>query len=266
MRKSNKAQQQPPDQQQQVLNLSIIYPGAAGIDVGSTSMYVAYQNADNIQTVAVFDAFTPDLHALATQLKQAGVTHVAMEATGNYWMALYEVLESYQLHVTLVNARHYKNVAGQKTDVHDSQWLQQLHAHGLLRASHITEEQYRELRTYIHERNILQHQKSDTLNRIHKVLTTMNIKWQHVISDIEGIEGIKVVRRIAQGITCAEQLLEGVNLKRLKASKEVLLKSLEGLFKPHYQQVLKQQNRCSVMSNSLKQPCSNCWQPGSSPQ
>src|SRR4051812_44008788 len=108
MRKSNKAQQQPPDQQQQVLNLSIIYPGAAGIDVGSTSMYVAYQNADNIQTVAVFDAFTPDLHALSTQLKQAGVTHVAMEATGNSWMALYEVLESYQLHVTLVNARHYK--------------------------------------------------------------------------------------------------------------------------------------------------------------
>jgi len=237
-------QHKAPQQQQQVLNLSIIYPGAAGIDVGSTSMYVAYQNADNIQTVAVFDAFTADLHALAQQLKQAGVTHVAMEATGNYWMALFDVLESYQLQVTLVNARHYKNVAGQKTDVHDSQWLQQLHAHGLLRASHITEEQYRELRTYVHERNILQHQKSDTLNRIHKVLTSMNIKWQHVISDIEGVEGMKVVRRIAQGITCAEQLLEGVNLKRLKASKEVLIKSLEGLFKPHYQQVLRQHLEC----------------------
>jgi transposase len=232
-------QHKAPQQQQQVLNLSIIYPGAAGIDVGSTSMYVAYQNSDKMQTVEVFDAFTSDLHALAQRLQQAGVTHVAMEATGNYWMALYEVLENYQLQVTLVNARHYKNVAGQKTDVHDSQWLQQLHAHGLLRASHITEEQYRELRTYIHERNILQQQKSDTLNRIHKVLTSMNIKWQHVISDIEGVEGLKVVRRIAEGITSTDQLLEGVNLKRLKASKEVLVKSLEGLFKPHYQQVLK---------------------------
>jgi transposase len=234
MRKSNKAQQP------QGLNLSVIYPGAAGIDVGSTSMYVAYPNAaDKGQTVEVFDAFTSDLHALAQQLQQAGITHVAMEATGNYWMALFEVLESYQFHVTLVNARHYKNVAGQKTDVHDSQWLQQLHAHGLLRPSHIAQEQYRELRGYIQERNILQRQKSDTLNRIHKVLTSMNIKWQHVISDIEGVEGIKVVRRIAQGITSTDQLLQGVNLRRLKASTEVLVKSLEGLFKPHFQNVLK---------------------------
>ncbi|HEU0143789.1 MAG TPA: IS110 family transposase, partial [Nitrososphaera sp.] len=226
-------------QTQQSLSLGIVYPGAAGIDVGSMNMYVSYQNADNVQRVKVFDAYTADLNELAKEMQQAGVTHVAMEATSTYWMPLFEVLEKHGLQVTLANARQYKNVDGQKTDVKDCGWIQQLHAHGLLRPSHIAGEAYRELRTYIHERNVLQQQKSDTLNRIHKVLTQMNIKWQHVISDIEGVEGMKVVRRLADGVTKTEDLLSGVKTDRLKASKEVLGKSLEGLFKPHYQAVLK---------------------------
>jgi transposase len=226
-------------QNQQALSLGVLYPNAAGIDVGSMSMYVSYQNADNEQTLKVFDAYTADLSKLAKEMQQAGVTHVAMEATSTYWMPLFEVLEKHGLNVTLINARHYKNVDGQKTDVKDCQWIQQLHAHGLLRPSHIAGEEYRELRTYIHERDVLQHQKSDALNRMHKVLTQMNIKWQHVISDIEGVEGMKVVRRLADGVTKTEDLLRGVKTDRLKASKEVLEKSLEGLFKPHYQVVLK---------------------------
>jgi transposase len=226
-------------QKHQALNFGILYPGAAGIDVGSMDMYVSYQNAQNQQTVKVFDAYTADLNALAKEMQHAGVTHVAMEATSTYWMPLFEVLERHGLNVTLVNARHYKNVDGQKTDVKDCQWIQQLHAHGLLRPSHIAQEEYRELRTYIHERNVLQHQKSDTLNRVHKVLTQMNIKWQHVISDIEGVEGMKVVRRISDGVTKTEDLLAGVKTSKLKASQEVIVKSLEGIFKVHYQQVLK---------------------------
>jgi transposase len=176
---------------------------------------------------------------MAKDLQQAGVTNVGMEATGVYWMAVYEVLEEYGFTVTLVNARHYKNVDGQKTDVQDCQWLQQLHAHGLLRASHIAQEQYRELRTYIHERTVLQNQKSDTLNRIHKVLTQMNIKFQHVISDVEGVTGMQVISRIADGVTGVENLLAGIKTDRLKVSKEELAKSLEGIFKPQYQTVLK---------------------------
>lgn len=232
---SNQSKQQT----QQSLNFGVLYPGAAGIDVGSMSMYVSYQNAENVQTVKVFDAYTTDLNELAKEMQHAGVTHVAMEATSTYWMPLFEVLEKHGLNVTLINARHYKNVDGQKTDVKDCQWIQQLHAHGLLKPSHIAGEEYRELRTYIHERNVLQQPKSDTLNRIHKVLTQMNIKWQHVIRDVEGVEGMKVVRRLADGVTKTEDLLNGVKTERLKASKEVLQKSLEGLFKPHYQAVLK---------------------------
>ena len=224
---------------QQSLSLGIIYPQAAGLDVGSMNMVVSYPGTDGVQTVREYDAYTQDLHQMAKELQQAAVTHVGMEATGVYWMSVYEVLEEYGFKVTLVNARHYKNVEGQKTDVKDCQWLQQLHAHGLLRASHIAEEQYRELRTYIHERKVLQNQKSDTLNRIHKVLTQMNIKFQHVISDIEGVTGMQVIRRIAEGITGVENLLAGIKTDRLKASKEEVNKSLEGIFKPQYQTVLK---------------------------
>jgi transposase len=222
------------------LQLGIIYPLSAGIDVGSMNMMVSYPGAQNIQTVKEYGAYTEDLHAMAKQLQEAGVTHVCMEATGVYWMAVYEILEQYGFKVTLVNARHYKNVEGQKTDVKDCQWLQQLHAHGLLRASHIADEQYRELRTYIHERGLLQKNKSDTLNRIHKVLTQMNIKVQHIISDIEGVTGMQIIERIAAGETVAEKILGGLKIHKLKANRKDLEKSLKGIFKPWYITVLKE--------------------------
>ncbi len=225
-------------QKNQTLQLGIIYPNVAGLDVGSMNMMVSYSGTDGVQKVEEFDAYTDDLHTMAKKLADAGVTNVGMEATGVYWMAVYEVLEQQGLKVTLVNARHYKNTDGQKTDVKDAQWLQQLHAHGLLRGSHIADEQYRELRTYIHERGVLQKNKSDTLNRIQKVLTQMNIKVQHIISDIEGVIGMQIIERIADGKVLPKTILEGLDIQKLKSSKEDLEKSLKGIFKPHYITVL----------------------------
>lgn len=221
------------------IGLGIIYPHAAGLDVGSMNMMLSYQDLKGDGIVKEYGSFTEELHKMGKDLKEAGVTHIAMEATGIYWMAVYELLEQYDIAVTLVNARHYKNVAGQKTDVSDSRWIHQLHAHGLFRASHIADESYRELRVYIHEREIFRKQKSDTLNRIQKVLTQMNIKYQHLISDIEGITGMKILKRIAAGLQDAELILEGLNLKKLKTSKEDLAKSLTGVYKGHYITVLK---------------------------
>lgn len=220
------------------LQLGIIYPHSAAIDVGSMNMLVSYSDENRGQVVNEFAAYTESLVLMAEELKAAGVIEVGMEATGVYWMAVYEILEQYGFKVTLVNARHYKNVVGQKTDVKDCQWLHQLHAHALLRPSHIAESQYRELRTYIHEREIFQKQKGDTLNRIQKVLTQMNVKVQHVISDIEGVAGMKIVNHIAQGAASPEAILAGVDTSRLKASDKDLHKSLEGIFKPHYIKVL----------------------------
>ncbi len=219
--------------------LAIIHHQACGIDVGSTMMMVAYDDTEGNHHLLETSAYTEDLDELAKILKTAGVQKVAMEATGVYWMALYELLEHYGIDVTLVNPQHFKNVAGQKTDVKDCQWLHQLHAHGLLRASHIAPEVYRELRDYIHERNILQKQKSDTLNRIHKLLTLMNIKVQHLISDIEGVSGMRLLRGIADGINNAEELLSLIDVHKLKADSADLIQSLKGNYKDQYICILK---------------------------
>src|SRR5574338_533421 len=144
--------------------LSIVNQQSGAIDVGSTIMMISYTDKDGNHHVIEANAYTEDLTQIAEHLKESGVKKIGMEATGVYWMALYEILEQHGIEVTLVNPKHFKNVAGQKTDVLDCQWLHQLHAYGILRASHIAPEVYRELRSYIQERNILQKQKSDTLN------------------------------------------------------------------------------------------------------
>jgi transposase len=221
------------------LQLAVIHEHTAAVDVGSMLMTVAYTDNEGYQQLMETDGFTESLNHLVKTLKAAGVTHVAMEATGVYWMALYELMEEEGLKVTLVNPKHFKNVDAQKTDVKDSQWLHQLHAHGLLRASHIAPELYRELRSYVHERNVLQKQKSDTLNRIHKLLAKMNIKIQHLISDIEGVSGMKLLHGIAGRITDPEELLATINIRQLKASREDLVKSLKGVYKNQYTVILK---------------------------
>jgi transposase len=221
--------------------LAILNAHAAGIDIGSMLMMVSYTDPTGQQKLLESTGFSEDLIALAKTLKSEGITDVAMEGTGVYWMAVYEVLEQEGLKVTLTNPRHFKNVAAQKTDVKDCQWLHQLHAHGLLRSSHIAPELYRELKTYIHERNLLQNMKSDTLNRIHKILTQMNIKVQHIISDIEGAAGMKLLRALASGITDPVKLLSLVTNSKLKATVDELLQSLKGLHKKHFTVVLQNQ-------------------------
>jgi transposase len=113
-----------------------IEPNAAGIDVGSTEMYVSVPADRDSQSVRRFGAFTSDLLRLADWLKQCGITSVAMESTSVFWIPLFQILEDRGFRICLVNARHVKNVPGRKTDVLDCQWLQYLHSVGLLRASH----------------------------------------------------------------------------------------------------------------------------------
>ena len=110
-------------------------PHAAGIDVGNSAHYVAVRPDRDPDSVRRFECFTADLHRLADWLQQCGVTTVAMQSTGVYWIALYEILDARGLEVYLVNARHTKNLPGRKTDVQESQWLLKLHTYGLLRNS-----------------------------------------------------------------------------------------------------------------------------------
>jgi hypothetical protein len=221
------------------MGLPVLNYHTAGIDIGSMLMTVSYTGKDGCTYLFESNGFTVDLKALVKTLSDEEVTDVAMEATGVYWMSLYELLEDASIKVTLINPAHFKNVAAQKTDVNDSLWINQLHACGLLRNSHVATENFRELRHYIHERGVVQRQKSDTLNRIHRQLTLMNIKFQHLISDIEGVGGMQLLRAIASGESDPVKLLSLLNLKRFKASSEDLLKSLQGIYKEQFVNLLK---------------------------
>jgi transposase len=221
------------------MGLPVINHHTAGIDIGSMLMTVSYTGKDGYSYLFECSGFTTDLKALVETLSKEGVTDVAMEATGVYWMSLYELLEDASIKVILINPSHFKNVAAQKTDVNDSLWINQLHACGLLRRSHIAADHFRELRHYIHERGVIQQQKSDTLNRIHRQLTLMNIKVQHQISDIEGVGGMKLLRAIASGISDPIELLSLLELKRFKATPDELFKSLQGIYKEQFVTLLK---------------------------
>jgi hypothetical protein len=117
------------------LSLECIEPNAAGIDVGATEIFVAVPPDRDPQPVRCFKTFTDDLRQMAAWLVQCGITTVAMESTGVYWIPPYEILEEAGIRVCLVNSKHVKHVPGRKSDVQDCQWLQYLHSVGLLRAS-----------------------------------------------------------------------------------------------------------------------------------
>lgn len=205
----------------------VVNPKAAGIDIASMMHYVAVPERLDAQPVRHFGAFTRDLEALADWLVSVGITTVAMESTGNYWLSLYEVLEARGLEVCLVNARHMRNVSGRKSDVQDCQWLQQLHTFGLLRASFIPDEAVRRLRCYVRQRNAVEQQKGRDLQLLQGSLTDMNLKFHHLVSDLEGVAAMRIVEEIAAGVTDARQLARHRN-KAMKATEEELVRALEG--------------------------------------
>jgi transposase len=219
--------------------IPIINFHAAGIDVGSMSMAVSYTDQSGQLCVTETGCYTRDLHELVLVLRQEGITDVAMEATGVYWMSLYELLEDAGIQVTLINPGHYKNSANQKTDIKDCQWIHQYHSCGILRKSHIAPDLFRELRTYIHERNMIQKHKSVTLNRIHRLLSLMNIKYQHIISDIEGVNSMKILHAIASGIRNPHEIISLTDLHQFKATEEEFLRALDGLYKEQFIAMLK---------------------------
>src|SRR5438876_5458928 len=167
--------------------LERLNPNAAGIDCGSAMHYVAVAPDRDATPVRAFTTFTTDLHRLADWLTACGVTTVAMESTGVYWIPLYEILEARGLDVVLVNSRHVKNVPGRKTDVLDCQWLQKLHTHGLLSGSFRPEDKICVLRSYLRHRENLVRAAGAHIQHMQKALIEMNLSLHHVLSDITGL-------------------------------------------------------------------------------
>lgn len=179
---------------------------AAGIDIGATSHFVAVPEGCDEKTVREFKSFTTGLNELAVWLKQCGIKTVAMESTGVYWIPVYELLEEQGFEVKLVDARQAKNVSGRKTDVLDCQWIQQLHTYGLLNGAFRPTEEVCALRSYVRQRTMLIQSVTTHIQHMQKALTQMNLQLHHVIADITGETGMRIIRAIIAGERDPEQL------------------------------------------------------------
>jgi len=214
---------------------------AAGIDIGAQKHYVAVPKGRDPKgrDVRHFDTFTADLYALVDWLKQCHIDTVAMESTGIYWIPLFEILEQNGFEVRLVNPRSIKHAPGRKSDVVDCQWIQQLHAYGLLTSAFRPDEQINVLRAYHRQRTMLVNHAATHIQHMQKALEQMNLKLTNVISDITGTTGMKIIRSILAGERNPEKLAKHRDPRCKKSDKEIA-KSLHGNWRDEHLFALQQ--------------------------
>jgi len=216
--------------------LPVINPHAAAIDVGSEKLCLSIAGDEPV----VFGTVTDEVYRLRDYVKQQGVTTVAMEATGVYWLYVYSVLEAAGLEVIVVNGRYVKNLPGRKTDMTDCQWLATLHAHGLLRGGFVPPAEIRRLQDYQRLRADHISEAGSQVQKMQQALERMNIKFHDVISDLTGVSGMKVVKAILAGERDPERLLELCDGQIQKKKKEQVIASLRGVWAPEHLFALRQ--------------------------
>ena len=219
--------------------VQVIQPDAAGIDIGATEIYVAVPDSHDSDAVRCFDTFTQGLHNAAKWLKKCNIISVAMESTGVYWIPVFQILESYGFDVILVNARHVKNVPGRKTDVQDCQWIQYLHSVGLLRGSYRPTQDVCAVRSILRHRDNLVKISASHVQHMQKALNQMNLHLHHVINDITGVTGLRIIDAILSGEQNPNKLAT-MKDGRIKAKKSTIAKALEGDYLPEHIFTLKQ--------------------------
>jgi len=225
--------------QLQLDGLPTIHPNAAGMDIGAELIVVAVPPDRDGEPVRAFRTFTPDLQELVAWLLACGIDTLAMESTGTYWVAIYELLEAAGIVPYLVNARHVRMVPGRKTDWNDAQWLQKLHALGLLHASFRPDAEIVALRTLVCYRATVVAHRSPHVNQMQSALKVMNIQLGEVLTDITGQTGMAIMRAIVKGerdpITLAQ-----FRAPSCKSSVETIAKALTGTWKDEQIFVLEQ--------------------------
>lgn len=219
--------------------LTCLNPDVAGIDCGAAHHYVAVPPDRDPQPVQSFSTFTDGLQRLADWLTACRVTSVAMEATGVYWIPIYELLEARGFEVLLVNARHLKNVPGRKSDVTDAEWIRDLHSVGLLRGSFRPSAAIVALRAYLRHRQTLVESAGIYTQRMQKALVQMNLQLTQVVSDITGVTGLRILRDIVAGQRDPQHLATHRDY-RCHASQADIVAALTGHYLPEHLFVLQQ--------------------------
>jgi transposase len=217
--------------------LKSINSNVAGIDCGSAEHYIAVPPERDPTPVRSFKTFTADLYRLADWLASCGVTSIAMESTGVYWIPIYEILEARGFEVVLVNARHVKNVPGRKSDVTDCEWLRELHSVGLLRGSSDPKRSsLPSAPTSATERHSF---RATHIQRMQKALVQMNLQLHLVVSDITGVTGLRILRDILAGQTNPHKLAQHRD-HRCRASEAEIAAALTGNYRPEHLFALQQ--------------------------
>jgi transposase len=238
--------------------MEIVNPHAGGIDCGAQEHYVAVppQSVESGESfVRCFSAFTEGLDALVEWLKACGVTTVAIESTGVYWIALCQKLEAAGIEVFLVNARHVRHVPGRKTDVKDCQWLQRLHSFGLLSASFRPEDAICRLRSLQRHRLNLISTAGAEIQHMQKALQQMNLHLHHVVSDITGVSGLRILDAILAGQRDAGQLAKLRDHRVYKSTLAQMEAALVGDYRPEHLFVLGQSLQAYRFYQARTQEC-----------
>ncbi len=203
-----------------------IRTNVAGIDIGAKKVFTAVEG----QPVVSHFTFTEDFLLLRDYLLKLKVETVAMEATGVYWVILYEILEGAGIDVWLVDGRQTKQVPGRKTDVKDCQWIQELHSYGLLNRCLVVDGDIKELRSYLRLREDHINSSAMHISHMQKALTLMNIRLKEVLSQIHGASGMAIIEAILNGERDKNVLVNHCYQSILKKKKELVLKALEGRY------------------------------------
>jgi len=231
-----------------------VHPNAAGVDVHSEFHFVAVPDDRDEQPVRRFGAFTEDLVKLADWLTACGITSVAMESTGVYWIPLFEFLVKRGFHVVLVDPRKLKSVPGRKSDVQDCQWLQQLHTFGLLAAAFRPDEQTCVLRAYLRQRSLLVEESVRHIQRMQKSMEQMNVKLEKVLSDITGVTGMLIIDAILDGERDPAKLAELRDV-RCHNDEATIAKALHGQWRDEHLFALRQDRDMYRMCCTLVAEC-----------
>jgi transposase len=213
-----------------VISFEQVNQSAAAIDIGAEKVFVS-TDGTSVQT---YGTFTGDYRKLAEDLLAAKIESVCMEATGVYWISLYQMLEEAGLDVCLVNPKEVKQVKGRKSDPNDCRWIQRVFSAGLVRQSYVPKGKLRELRMLVREREDIIEMGSCYVNKMGKQLELMNIKLKSTLSQLHGVSGLKMIEAIIAGERNPAVLLSLCSPSIIKSKSEDVLKALEGNYNDTY--------------------------------